>query len=122
MENEYIIEGNKLILGFEGYEHVSDDPETYHEGYYYKEGEGAEHIEDCLFHESWDWLIPIIDKIRNMPKVIAFEISFSLGVIVKTFYNGKWHFYESNDIIEAPYVAVIDYIKWYNNEQINNNR
>ena len=122
MENEYIIEGNKLILGFEGYEHISDDPETYHEGYYYKKGEGTEHIADCLFHESWDWLIPIIDKIRKDSKVIDFKISFSFNITVKILYNNKWHFYESNDIIEAPYVAVIDYIKWYNNEQVNNNR
>jgi len=117
MEN--VIEGNKLILEFEGYEHISDDPETYHNGYYYKKGDGVEYIKDCLFHESWDWLMPIIDKIRNDSKVIAFEICFSLGVIVKVFYNKEWHFYESNDMIEAPYVAVIDYIKWYNNEQIN---
>jgi len=139
MENEYIIEGNKLIAEFEGWKEPSleyklkwcgvpneEKLNKLNKEYipYLVHSEKSEpfFIDSLQYEMSWDWLIPIIDKIRNTPKVIAFEISFSLGVIVKTYYNDKWHFYESNDIIEAPYVAIIDYIKWYNNEQINNNR
>lgn len=63
---------------------------------------------------DWNDLMKIVEKIREFNCVIAFEICFSLGVIVKVRYNDKWHIYEGNEAIEIVYSAVLDFVKWYN--------
>jgi hypothetical protein len=70
------------------------------------------------YHESWDWLMPVVDKIRSYNNVIAFEICFCLGVIVKVRYGDEWHNYESNNALEVIWTAVVEFIQWYNLNKI----
>ncbi len=55
------------------------------------------------YNNSWDWLMPVIDKIFNIPLLNGyFQIKYikeSLSLSVD---------------IESTYNEVIDYIKWYN--------
>lgn len=67
MNNDKIIEGNKLIAKFMG-GHLSDHPElngikVWHG---YDLVEGRLNLPTTLtFHSSWDWLMPCIGKISN---------------------------------------------------------
>jgi hypothetical protein len=59
MNNE-IIQGNKLIAEFMG--GTLDSPSA---PYYYFLSEGRYKTE-LLYHSSWDWLIPVIEKIYEL--------------------------------------------------------
>ena len=63
---------------------------------------------------DWQWLMQPVCKIKDFGFVIAFEICFSLGTIVKVFYDGTWHCYESNNEKEAVWLACIEFNNWYN--------
>ena len=59
------------------------------------------------YHKSWDWLIPVINKIYSSDDYIKYKDSlgqFSDGIFINTSY------------IESTYDDVIDYIKWYNTQ------
>src|SRR6185437_13454507 len=62
IDNNKIIEGNKLIAEFMG---IKDNPNK--KGYYYhplKKDWGT--IKGFKYHSSWDWLMPVVEKIRNI--------------------------------------------------------
>lgn len=75
------------------------------------------------YHKSWDWLIPVIEKIEKQGCII--QVSFSGITNCKiTVGNFKEPIItvantESQDSMKAIYTAVIEYIKWYNNEKTN---
>lgn len=68
-----------------------------------------------LYHLSWDWLIPVVEKIRRMNT--DFVISFDNNVVVSvddgTAYFDKVRVEEKINIISA-YKACVNFIKWYN--------
>lgn len=80
------------------------------------------------YHTSWDWLMPVVEKIRNVPSYDRDR--FSTEVIIygnKTTiksggYGEKKHskfFFNktirgTNNTTEAAYYAVVEFIKWYN--------
>jgi hypothetical protein len=71
--NKEVLEGNKLIAEFMGWEKYEDDT-TYKFPNLYpihniddKENTGwtSEQISNAEFHTRWDWLMPVIGKISN---------------------------------------------------------
>jgi hypothetical protein len=59
------------------------------------------------YHKSWDWLIPVIDKIYSSKDYIRYKDSlgqFNDGIVINTRF------------IDSTYSDVIDYIRWYNDE------
>ena len=96
-------ENNKLIAKFMGYDKKS---------YLTKE--------DYIYHNSWDWLMPVIEKIENSKECFSFEIKESFVFISSNGHNfiHHWNYSEYSSKIEAVYMAVIDFIKWYNDENI----
>ena len=57
------------------------------------------------YHKSWDWLIPVINKIYSSDEYIKYKDSlnqFNDGIFINTKY------------IDSTYSDVVDYIKWYN--------
>ena len=104
---------NKLIAEFMGYPHMTDAVDNRTVAYYvggsimninntHNENEDdVFHPDDMQFHTSWDWLMPVVQKIEdylsdNVGKVGYFDD----GLI-------------SNDI-EVRYQAVVDFIKQHN--------
>jgi len=82
---------------------------------------------DLKFHASWDWLMPVVEKIESIkiPQV-AYGFEFSIkgkrcitlskitgeDVVVIGFHNyDKKYFYTK---LEATWLAVVEFIKWYN--------
>lgn len=71
------------------------------------------------YHKSWDWLMPVIEKIHKMGKMISINFySDGNSPIECRIYNwvlgGPQHAAESSISIQSCWLAVIDFIKWYN--------
>ena len=64
MNKRTTIEGNKLIAEFVQFKQYGFD--------------GSEYLDEdnLLYHSSWDWLIPVVNKILNMINT-EFDVSFS---------------------------------------------
>ena len=71
-------------------------------------------INQLRFHKSWDWLMPVVDKIEN-----GFhwnhEIHIHNGHCMITNFMDNKIFMGSK--INATYNAIIEFIKWYNKHQ-----
>jgi len=122
MENDEIIEGNKLIAEFMGGKfRKSKDKNTLNKyfdlkdkGYFYYENE-------IRYHTSWDWIMPVVDKIEQKGCIV--EISYSLVCMCRICVIGQKHENTFNIIndnngglepIIAIYKSVVEFIKWYN--------
>ena len=133
MDNE-TLEGNKLIAEFMGFIW-----EEKYNGYYKpnpkwtalgKEKSWIEKIDGekrLKYDSSWDWLMPVIDKINiglrtdclGYVDIKATEISsYSPGCLSRKLpafsftLNGKR--FNGKEKLEAVWLAVIEFIKWYN--------
>jgi len=131
-------EGNKLIAEFYGVTFEIADlahyPEGRHEWFVkFPNGEcfkkyGA--IEDAIrlcdfkYHTSWDWLMPVVEKICNTEMTFKLESVFEWDNKEK--YNPKYSMEirdggfhlkgsdQSKNLIEVVYQSVIQFIQWYN--------
>lgn len=77
-------------------------------------------IDNPPFNSSWDWLMPVIEKIRRELYEIKIECLLDMTT-VKIFHNydneneiSAGYSSEVNNDIKAYYQAVIEFIKWYN--------
>jgi len=66
LTQQEIEEGNKLIAEFEGMVYTNDDPKAYPQGYMFSKELGAITVSDLQYHESWDWLMPVVEKIGDI--------------------------------------------------------
>jgi len=83
---------NELIAEFMGYVFVNG---------VYESPKDEFHIDEMLYHTSWDWLMPVIDRIkeiRNLPD----DHDESFSWVCKA------------SIIEPEYNAVVEFIKQHN--------
>ena len=129
------MENNKLIAEFMG-----DYFDTGLEPAYYIRYNKEYRIEDSQFHESWDWLMPVVEKIESLDlKEYGYQWE---GIDGKTEYNNgsicveieqdrcwiymnlsldpfhtfneKTRGVEFPTKIEAVYAAVVEFIEYYN--------
>ena len=121
-------ENNKLIAEFIG---VKPKDKDWYDGYelhkaglpfaYGAMGNGTN---DLKFYESWDWLMPVVDKIdklvmRNKDWFMVSIGSFHTSIFRK---NKLGHPYFDEEInidvndnkLLRTYKAVVEFIKWYN--------
>lgn len=62
---------------------------------------------DLKFRSSWDWLIPVIDKITSLDIYQKYkDEKSSMLTNGEIFINTKY--------IENTYEQVVDFVKWYN--------
>lgn len=101
-------ENNKLIAEFMGgytpYEKFGDSTEYYYRGHYVT-------LENMKFQTSWDWLMPVVEKIESLGYVFTIQ-------------GGKAEYGEmisearcfiAKDKLSSTYQAVVEFIKEYNN-------
>ena len=94
-------EENKLIAEFMGYTLDTTTKEYYIPKY--NSGDWFT-IDELLFHDSWDWLMPVVSEIKT------------IGNIGDRFYEGLDRLDTSimEVDIELAYQNVVDIIEWYN--------
>jgi hypothetical protein len=65
--------------------------------------------EDLKYHSSWDWLMPVVEKIENTEDV---------SVVIENdnaYIQGVFNFSVFEDTkLKSVYSVVIKFIKWYN--------
>lgn len=121
------IEDSKIIAEFMGYEFHNDYPIIYPEGYYMLDELLAIKylVQKFKYHTSWDWLMPVIEKIilieikeevenqeidRYYPR--TFGMKDKEGNFMFRFNRGFLH--SEKKLIDAAFKAVVEFIKWYN--------
>ena len=112
-----IIENNKLIAEFMGYEFITNNifinrlPKDFlNNSESYK-----------CFHNSWDWLMPVVDKIESFifqnDEFYNFNILGGCYVIVISSHGNELITSdEGQSKLECVYIAIIEFIKWYNQQ------
>ena len=104
-------ENNKLIAEFMGFVEVDS-------GWYnYMPQLQAQ---DLKYHVSWDWLMPVVDKIERIvfDEENSFNVTIGSGIycVVQDLHGECYEMiYDDEETkIEAVYKAVVDFIKWHN--------
>ena len=98
LTDKLIVDNNKLIAEFTGRDKAYDERDRiYH------------------YHESWDWLMPVIKKIESM----GFYVSIMKSNITCCKDGGispVFEEYDYKDKLETTWLAVTAFIKWYNKQ------
>ena len=127
MTRKEVIEGNKLIAEFMGYS-VGFPHKTDKYGYI-QTVEGyiipsivnpSPHpsdidthqfsLTDLRFHSSWDWLIPVINKIYDLSEYYTYKDE------TQTFYS-EGGIEINTKYIEETYKDVVEFIEWFNSNK-----
>lgn len=123
-----VIEGNKLIAEFMGgkymhepyLEYITFNPITFGG----MSGGYSCHLSGCLFHSSWDWLMPVVQQIQDIevtppPNYTYYRIEIAVQGYVKI--EGPFPFpkifknvSKCGSLINAVWQAVVEFIKNYN--------
>ena len=135
MSSKEVLEGNNLIAEFMGWklhcynpsEQKSDRVYEFH--LYNESGEVIDtdfggdswcwNEGDTLpFHAQWNLLMPVVEKIESLGCIVEIWLSLGKGcrIIKGSFKNPTITIAntESNSTIDAVYEAVIEFIKWSN--------
>lgn len=99
------IEGNILIAKF---------MQIYDEN---KSGEKYTTGDALKYHTSWDWLMPVVEKIYSVGyKMIISYANGTVRIIDNNADYDEWIDFDSENIpvIEAVWKSVIQFIQWYN--------
>ena len=125
MTPQEILEGNKLLAEFIGYEKSSEDKDFIF--YKHPDGKGiviqSQHdckvfhthelmeIKGFIFHRSWDWLMPVVEKIAKLDISSENEIGSSRQYSVVSSSIGMI-------TIESVWLACVEFAKWYNQNKV----
>lgn len=107
-------ESNKLIAEFMGYTIM------YRNGHdpiiEYAHGEWASISIWSQFHSSWDWLMPVIEKIDALAcvKEVVIRPRRTRIWLKSSFIQSHWTPGTSNMV--QTYCTIIDFIQWYNQQ------
>ncbi len=118
-----IQEGNKLIAEFMDDMDLHAHPDKKQPPFWIRRQSGGlcpfVNIDaiDMKYHSSWDWLMPVVDNIEQNGKIVRIEgyvceiTSASNENPRLTPFNIHRH---TNRKMESVFMAVVDFIKWYN--------
>ena len=123
------IDNNKLIAEFMGYPkkqinkgiaRLEENKYVWGQTYYYINGDWR--AEDyLLFHLDWNWLMQVVDKIESFEdnnRCAKYNINIEQSFVEIIDKNTDDTIVETDadTKIEATYKAIIEFIKYYNNE------
>ncbi len=107
-------EDNRLIAKFMGF--VIKDGIIQHDPQFHSNGNKEGYRADGFlnFHKSWDWLMPVVEKIEALNN--AWEIDIyrnNCEIFMAPVFNIDDVTFTSKTKLEATYKAIIEFIKWY---------
>lgn len=125
------VSGSALIADFLGWE-KSQKLNTYRVPNLYpifnindEENTGwiEEKVSKLEFHTRWDWVMPVVEKISKTKigdgiKTVDYAYPRTFGMINDETGNlmvrfNSFQVFESEKLIDATYLAVVDFLKWY---------
>jgi hypothetical protein len=127
MTEKEIIEGNPLIAEFmeatinpawkdkPTYTYQKDQAPTPHSCYNWA-------VDEMQYHSSWDWLMPVVEKIAAYSPDHEFDINIGktfCSVYLRHLDEGRYLYnvYGSDDKpLPAMYQAVVQFTTWYNSQ------
>lgn len=115
-----VYESNQLIAEFmelePSKEVMNSSKMYYHIKGYQRHNSLIAHAEEFEYHSSWDWLMPVVEKIENQGVIVEIWLCLAKSCRITTTGFKKPTIRvsntESNYTIEAVYDAVVEYIKW----------
>lgn len=131
MSKVELLEGNKLIAEFMGlFPNPYDNGRTY--GTNPVTIDGTVYADAWLFveyHSSWDWLMPVVEKIENIDYGLPYWITISgVQCLIEEMINPHTDERETISDVTSDYShskinnvwqAVVQFIKWYNSQTNN---
>lgn len=127
MEEKEILENNKLIADFM---ELKIGVELYSWRLGCTEPIQEKHLN---YHASWGWLMPVVEKISRIEFdrkydedqekwIIWTHHPVTFGMLNNDTRRPMFRFYcsglfEADTLIEAAYLAVVDFIKWYTSKK-----
>lgn len=114
--------GNMLIAEFMGYQN------RYAQKWYTDGHDSGFYIDAATcYHSSWDWLMPVVEKIHTLPEFFTVDMG---AIMINNLSMDSHLFYcviknssrrllgDSNGstLKEATYQAVVQFIEWLNKE------
>jgi len=111
---EDIIEGNKIIAEFDGFVYYPEDTLNGIKGVLRKDDRASMHLDfdkpfHPKYHTSWNELMPVVQKIKKWSVPDNLWEDFTL-------YHAKIKTGLMNADINAVWLAVVEFIKWYNSQ------
>ena len=111
-----ITESNKLIAEFMGVlkfsEFLGEEILNLDDGY---------SMSEARYHTSWDWLMPVVETIRNMEAEYSvkdlhdrYRVAFVYSGTASSNVAGRIISIYDEDYKTATYKAVVEFIQWYN--------
>jgi len=67
------------------------------------------------FDTSWDWLMPVVERIEKLGHHVAIETGF-VEIGNDDVPVGVWH-EDGDNKIKLTYIAVVEFINWYNEQK-----
>jgi len=108
-----IKENNKLIAEFMGWgrnynytDEVYSNKNKNRKVPYWSEYNSEIYLKEMKYQQSWDWLMPVVDKIHSTEKYFTYVAKTSGQFKNEVSINPKF--------IEETYKDVVQFIKWYN--------
>jgi hypothetical protein len=83
--------------------------------------------EELLYHKSYDWLMPVYNKIEQLPLVYAMNTrlnnldddNYQVSIVPFNMDTFDSMFHSSSSKINAMYKAVVEFCEWFNNSNYN---
>lgn len=122
MSKEEILEGNRLIAEFMG-----ATIDQYNNVRFVLPADGIGlagcGLHACRYHSSWDWLMPVVEKIEKFDEGVCsvFIAGTDCDIAFSSKYNKDGEDYDapnfrksSEDKMKSTWQAVVQFVQWYN--------
>lgn len=122
-ESIYVIKKRRMKKGYEIPDNVTTMPkeelDSITEDVWYNINDVFDGLK---YNRSWDWLMPVVDKIESLSFNVVIENHVSLKKKPQCYIYNPAETFEGKPIerdkkIDAVYEAVLEFIDWHNNEK-----
>ncbi len=129
MKDEEILDSNKLIAIFMGGEYKKifcGIDNTSENVFYMPNSHITDYVKDFKngipYHSSWDFLMPVVEKVRDSNCIVSIRFNRQLATTNTCIacFEKKWvkDIEEHGVGITSTYLAVLEFVKWYNIERL----